>query len=76
MKKYYTVVAMSGDIIDEFNTEAEARAAIELYEEEDRINGFERENPNGDYEVRVGDEEEVNACETIQEFVCVTELVY
>lgn len=76
MKKYYTTVAMNGEMIDEFNTEAEARAAIELYEAEDRVNGFEPESPNGDYEVRVGDDREVNACETTQEFVCVTELVY
>lgn len=75
MKKYYTAVAMSGDMIEEFNTEAEARAAIELYEEEDRIYGFERENPNGDYEVRVGDDEEVDTCESIIEFVWATELV-
>lgn len=40
MKKYYTTVAMNGEMIDEFNTEEEARAAIELYEEEDRINGI------------------------------------
>lgn len=64
MQKYYTTVAMNGEMIDEFNTE-----------EEDRVNGFEPECPNGDYEVSVGDDAEVNACTTTQEFVWRTENV-
>ena len=68
MKKYYTTIKQDGSMIDEFNTEEEARLAIEQYEEEDgEANDF--------YEIRVGADEEVNACKTTEEFVWATEFV-
>lgn len=39
MFKYYTRFANTGDLIEEFNTEEEAKKAIEAYEAEDKKNG-------------------------------------